>query len=166
MDSTLRSSHIAHMRRKKLEKWYEFVAAVEETVAELRIFGPIGGGLFFDPDAVTGKAVAEKLEALPEDTRKIRVLVNSAGGSVFDALHIANALRRQREELGRAVEVEVDALAASAATIITSAGSSVRMPRNGLMMIHEPIGFADGPASTMKKVAEGLERATRAIVAT
>ena len=151
---------------KKTKKWYQFKAQAGEGTAELRIFGEIGGGFFYDEDAPNGKGIAQELDNLGPEVKTIRVLVNSPGGSVFDGLHIANALRRQREEHGRAVEVEVEALAASAATIITSSGSSVRMPRNALMMIHEPEGFAAGPRETLLKVAEGLERAATAIVNT
>ena len=124
--------------------WYELKAEADGDTAELHIFGPIGGGFFVDEDAVTGKAIVEKLDALPETIKTIRVLVNSPGGSVFDAVHIANALRRQRDELGRNVEVDIEALAASAATIVTSAGNPIRIPRNALMMIHNPMVLGIG----------------------
>ena len=147
--------------------WYSFKAqAGNPASAELHIFGPIGGDTFFYEEAITGKAIAEKLDALPEDVKTIRVLVNSTGGSVFDALHIANALRRQREEMNRSVEVEVEALAASAATIITSAGNSIRVPKNALMMIHNPTAAAVGDASLMLEMAAALEKIRGSIIAT
>ncbi|MCP4200654.1 MAG: hypothetical protein GY769_01810 [bacterium] len=148
------------------KSWYTFEAQAGEGTAKLEIFGPIGGGWFYDEDPITGKAIAQKLDGLGEDIKTIRVLINSPGGSVFDAIHIANALRRQREEFSRSIEVEIEALAASAATIVTSAGNSVKMPRNALLMVHMPVGWAEGPRATMLKVAEGLERAARAIVNT
>ncbi len=151
---------------KSKKPWYEFRAKAQEGVAELRIFGEIGGGFFFDEDAPNGKGVAEELSNLGPEVKTIRVLVNSPGGSVFDGLQIANELRRQREEHGRAVNVEVEALAASAATIVTSSGDSIKMPRNALMMVHNPEGMAFGTKETMLKVAEGLDRAGRAIVNT
>lgn len=154
------------MKKKSVKPWYEFKAEASPGVAELRIFGPIGGGFWLEEDDLTGKAISRQLEDLAEDVKTIRVFVNSPGGSVFDGVHIANALRRQREEHGRTVAVEIEALAASAATLITSAGTSIKMPRNALMMIHNPIGWAEGPRETMLKVAEGLERAGRAILAT
>ena len=82
------------------EPWYEFKAEADGTSAELHIFGPIGGDFIWDEDAVTGKSIAQALDELPDNIKTIRVLVNSPGGKVFDAIHIANALRRQREELG------------------------------------------------------------------
>ena len=148
------------------EDWYDFRAEADGDTAELHIFGPIGGGFFVDEDAVTGKAIVEKLDALPDNIKNIRVLVNSPGGSVFDAIHIANALRRQRDELGRNVEVDIEALAASAATIVTSAGRPVRMPRNALMMIHNPMALGIGDASEMRYLAEILDKVRATIIAT
>lgn len=149
------------------EPWYDFKAqAADENTAELHIFGPIGGGFFIDEDAVTGKAIVEKLDELPENIKTIRVLVNSPGGSVFDAVHIANALRRQREELGRNIEVDVEALAASAATIVTSAGNPVRMPRNALMMVHNPWALGIGDGDEMRALADILDKIRNTIIAT
>lgn len=149
------------------ESWYEFKAqAPDEDTAELHIFGPIGGGCFMDEDAVTGKAIAEQLDELPENIKTIRVLVNSPGGSVFDAVHIANALRRQREELGRTIEVRIEALAASAATIITSAGTPISIPRNAMMMVHNPFGIVLGDSKNLRGVADVLDKIRTTIIAT
>ena len=154
--------------KKAAVPWYEFAAqsADDDTTAELRIFGPIGGGFFADPDAPSGKRIAEELEALPESTKTIRVLVNSPGGSAFDGIHIANALRRQREELGRDVVVEIEALAASAATLITSAGDPIRMPKNALMMIHNPSAVGIGDAKLMRDLAGVLDKVRNSIINT
>src|SRR5262249_33992790 len=55
---------------------------------------------------------------------------------------------------------------ASAATIVTSAGDSIKMPRNATMMVHMPSGIVMGPAATMRKLADTLDRVTDSIVAT
>lgn len=148
------------------EPWYDFKAEADGDTAELHIFGPIGGGFFVDEDAVTSKSIVEKLDALPDDIKTIRVLVNSLGGSTFDAVHIANALRRQREELGRNVEVVIEAVAASAASIITSAGNPIRIPRNALMMIHNPWSVAIGDGEEMRAMADVLDKVRSTIIAT
>lgn len=152
----------------KREPWYEFTAQADDDpeIAELKIFGPIGGGFFVDEDAVTGRRVAEQLDELPDSVKTVRVLVNSPGGSVFDAIHIANALRRQRDEIGRNVEVDIEALAASAATIVTSAGDPIRMPRNALMMVHNPRAVGIGDANLMRELADVLDKVRNTIVAT
>lgn len=146
--------------------WYEFNAKATPTSAALKIFGPIGGGYFYDPDAITGKKVAEDLESLDDSVKTIRVFVNSPGGSVYDAVHIANALRRQREEKERVVDIEIEALAASAATIVTSAGDSIRIPRNALMMVHNPWALGIGDAKVMRDLAGVLDKVRNTVIAT
>ncbi len=148
------------------EPWYKFKAQADESSAELHIFGPIGGDFFWDEDAVTGKSIAQALDELPDNIKTIRVLVNSPGGKVFDAIHIANALRRQREEKGRSVEVEIEALAASAATVVTSAGNTIRMPRNALMMVHNPVALGMGDSGEMRSLADVLDKVRNTIIAT
>ena len=148
------------------EAWYDFKAEADGDTAELHIFGEIGGGFFFDEDAVSGKSIAEKLDGLPEKIKTIRVLINSPGGNVFDGVHIANALRRQREEFGRNVEVDIEALAASAATIVSSAGNPVRIPRNALMMVHNPYALEIGDSKAMREIADVLDKIRNTIIAT
>lgn len=161
---------MSRLRRRpptsELAPWFEFRAQADDHTAELRIFGPIGGGFFFDEDAVTAKSVVEQLDALDDSITTIRVLVDSPGGSVWDAVHIANALKRQRDELGRNVEADIEAIAASAATIITSACNPVRMPANALMMVHNPWGVAIGDANLMREMGDVLDKVRNTIVAT
>ena len=146
--------------------WYSFRAQTEdESVAELRIYGPIGES-FFDEESPSARRVVGELDALSEQVRTIRVSINSPGGNPFDAIHIYNALIRQQSEHGRTVEVEIEALAASAATLVSSAGSVIRMPENALFMIHNPSGGAVGEADTMRRVAAALEKIKNAMVAT
>jgi hypothetical protein len=91
--------------------------------------------------------------------------VNSPGGNVFDGQHIHNALVRQREEGGRTVEVDIEALAASAATLVTSAGDPIRMPRNALMFVHNPLLLTIGNAKQLREDANLLDKVTNGIVA-
>ncbi len=156
------------MSKQNRLPWYEFKAQAEadDTVAELRIFGPIGGGFSMDEDAVTGKVIAKQLDELPDSVKTIRVRVNSPGGSPFDAIQIANALRRQHEEHGRSIEVEIEALAASAATVVTSAGTSIRMPRNALMMLHNPYATGMGDAKLLRELADVADKVKGLMVAT
>jgi ATP-dependent protease ClpP protease subunit len=94
------------------------------------------------------------------------VPVNSPGGDPFDATAIANALRAERVQKGRTVEVSIEGLAASAASIVTSAGKPIKMARNALVMIHNPRGLVFGPADDMRQMAEALDRVRDAIIAT
>jgi ATP-dependent protease ClpP protease subunit/phage major head subunit gpT-like protein len=153
-------------RLRNADPWYEITAAAGDDVAEISIFGPIGGGFFAEPDAPSGKRVAQQLDELDDSVKTIKVRINSPGGSVYDAIHIANALKRQRDEFGRNVEVEIEALAASAATIVSSAGDTIRMPKNALMMVHNPHAIVLGGSSTMREMADVLDKVRENIVAT
>lgn len=126
----------------------------DATVAEVHIHGVIGddwGG------GITLQDVTEALAALPADVTTIEAHINSVGGDVFEGVAIANALRDQATKHGRRVVTVVDALAASAASVIAMAGSVVRMPENALMMIHEPMALVLGNAGEMRQMAETLD---------
>lgn len=89
----------------------------------------------------------------------ITVHVNSPGGDVFDGIAIMNALRDHPAN----VTVQVDALAASIASVIAQAGNEVIMGRNSTMMIHNASGFAMGEAKDLRKMADLLEATTKNI---
>lgn len=90
---------------------------------------------------------------------EITVHVNSPGGDVFDGIAIMNALRDHPAN----VTVQVDALAASIASVIAQAGNTVIMGRNSTMMIHNASGFAMGEAKDLRKMADLLESTTKNI---
>lgn len=152
-----------------MRNWYRFdveAAAKDKapTAADLYVFDQIGKS-FWNDDAVTAAKFVADLKALPESVKTIRVHVNSPGGSVFDATAIANALRAEQTDNGRTVEVRIDGIAASAATIITSAGSPIRMADNAMLMIHDPSAIAMGSARDMRKLADTLDAVRDSIIA-
>jgi ATP-dependent protease ClpP protease subunit len=149
----------------KLRAWYRIEAKADDEVADLFIFDEIGRS-FWDDETVTAKDFIADLRALPDSVKTLRVHVNSPGGDPFDATAIANALRAQSTEKKRTVEVSIEGLAASAATIITSAGDSIRIADNALMMVHNPWGIEMGDANAMRAMAEALDRIRDSIVAT
>jgi ATP-dependent Clp endopeptidase proteolytic subunit ClpP len=87
------------------------------------------------------------------------VRINSPGGSVFDGLAIANAIRAHGN-----VTVIIDGLAASIASLVAVAGKRVRMASNALVMIHSPWMASGGNATDLRRDAEALDRATQAMV--
>jgi ATP-dependent protease ClpP protease subunit len=137
-------------------------ATKETTKATLRIYGPIGAE--YGPDAVTAAGVAAFLEALPPTVTEIDTHVNSIGGNVFEGLAIANQLRAQRAEHGRTIRVRIDGIAASAATVITSAGRPVLVAPDAVLMIHNAYTWAVGDADSMRKAADMLDVINTAIV--
>jgi len=145
--------------------WYRIQCKADESLAELSIFDEIGPS-FFNDDAVTAKQFIADVRALPEAVKTIRVHVNSPGGSVFEAVAIANALRSESRERGRIIEMRIDGLAASAATIVTSAGDSIAIADNALMMVHNPLAIVVGAATDMREMASLLDKVRDSIVAT
>ena len=85
----------------------------------LRLEGPIDEESFWG-DEVTPKAFREELES---DSGDITVWVNSPGGNVFAAAEIYTMLRDYKG----AVTVKIDAIAASAASVVAMAGNKVLM---------------------------------------
>lgn len=94
----------------------------------------------------------------------VKLHVNSGGGDVFTALAIYNILKEYEGE----VEVYVDGLAASAASLIICAGDVVKVARNALIMVHKPtvglMGYYDD--ETLTKVQNSLKAVEGAILET
>jgi len=131
----------------------------EEKSAELILYGSIGSDEYWDD--ISDKAFKQDIENLG-DVGNITLHINSPGGSVFSAVAIANTLKNHKAK----VTANIDGLAASAATIITSACDTVRMPKNALFMIHNPITFAYGNNQEMQKTVEMLDKVKNSIIET
>lgn len=117
-----------------------------ETV-ELVMHGAIGRG------EVESAAVVRALMQFP-NARELRVYLNSPGGDAFGGQAIYAALNRHPAR----VRVEVDGLAASAASLVAMAGDDIRMAEGAMLMIHDPWTIAAGSAATMRQIAEDLDR--------
>lgn len=150
-------------------KWFSFQNAADDpATVEIHIIDVIGSWdddfwnrLFGEPlFGVTARAFIEELAALPDAIKNIHLHINSPGGDVQGAVNIANALRDQQLTKGRTVVTSVDGMAASAASIIAMAGSTVRIADNGLMMIHKPIAGVMGTAKDLRSLADVLDTVT------
>ena len=73
---------------------------------------------------------------------------------------IGNTLRNHKAQ----VIANIDGLAASAATLITSCCDIVRMPKNALFMIHNPSTFAWGEQKDFEKATELLNKVKDSIL--
>ena len=117
-----------------------------ETVAEVHIYDEIGYW------GTSAKDFAQQLAEL--DVDRIQLRINSPGGNAWDGVAIMNTLRRHRAR----VEVTVDGIAASAASLIAMAGDHIVMNRSSQMMIHDTSGMAWGNAATMRETADLLDK--------
>ena len=140
-------------------KFWNLVKNEEEKTAELILYGSIGSDEYWDD--ISDKVFKQDIENLG-DVENITLHINSPGGSVFSAVAIANTLRNHKAK----VTANIDGLAASAATIITSACDTVRMPKNALFMIHNSITFAYGNNQEMQKTVEMLDKIKNSIIET
>lgn len=146
----IRSRHVADNRRGpgtiKLE------SAADGKSAELMIYDYIG----FDPwsrTGVTAKGIAEQLKAIGT-VDQITVKINSGGGDVFDGLAIYNLLKQN----GSPINVEIDGMAASIASVIAMAGDSINIAEGGMMMIHDAWGGVMGNSEDMLAMANLLDK--------
>lgn len=140
-------------------KFWNVMKNDEEKSAELILYGSIGSDEYWDD--ISDKAFKQDIENLG-DVENIILHINSPGGSVFSAVAIANTLKNHKAK----ITANIDGLAASAATIITSACDTVKMPKNALFMIHNPITFAYGNNQDMQKTLEMLNKVKNSIIET
>ena len=89
--------------------------------------------------------------------KTLNVFINSPGGSVFEGISIKNMLERQKLK-GCFINVVIDGLAASIASVIAMAGDKITMPENALMMIHRASCGCIGNADDFAKQIEVLNK--------
>lgn len=117
----------------------------------LRLYGSVllnyGNDEFF-----TASEVARALSKIGEEP-EIRVHINSGGGDAMEGSAIHSLLTARR---GR-VNVVVEGLAASAASLIAMAGKTITMMPGALMMIHDCWGGLAGNAGALRHKADSLD---------
>lgn len=138
-------------------KQIKIVAQAETKSADVYIYDVIGEDMF---GGVSAKNFADQLDALgPLDT--IVVHVNSPGGSVMAGNAIYNTLKMHP---ARKV-FEIEGLAASAMSYVMMSGDEINIHENAFVMIHQAQGFAVGPESEMRKMADVLDKMDETISA-
>ena len=141
--------------KRKFWNWIKNDAGGEEE-RTLVLNGEISDETWYG-DEVTPVLFAKELNA---GSGNITVWINSPGGDVFAAAQIYNMLMEYKGD----VTVKVDALAASAASVIAMAGTTVLMSPLSLMMIHNPITVAIGDSKEMQKAGEMLNEVKESIM--
>lgn len=124
---------------------------------ELEIYddiGPAWAGM------IDESVVASALKGAGEYS-EITVRINSPGGSAYSGLAIFNLLRDQNVP----VNIIVDGVAASAASLIAMAGTNVRIPKSALLMIHDPATLAWGGEEDLQNAINQLKAVKKASVA-
>jgi len=121
----------------------------DSDTSEVFIYDEIGGSF-----GISADEFVKDLQNIK--SKKIDVRINSPGGSVFDAVAIYNSLIKHPAT----VTTYVDALAASAASIIAMAGDECVMMIGSQLMIHDALGAEMGNAKAMRAMADFLDQQT------
>lgn len=140
--------------------FYEFKNATTKGEGELYLYGEIAGSNSWWSDSITPKKFKKDLADLG-DISVLNVYINSGGGDVFAGQAIHNMLKRHKAH----VNVYVDGLAASIASVIAMAGDTVFVPANGMMMVHKAWTRVSGNADDMRKMADDLDKIGESIIA-
>lgn len=139
------------------KKFWNFKSK-DEKIGELTLYGEIASGTWWG-DEITPKQFKDDMDALG-DIDTLNVYINSPGGDVFAGQAIRSMLIRHKAN----VNVYIDGLAASIASVIATAGV-VTMPKNTMMMIHNPWTIAVGNAEDFRKMADDLDKITESLIA-
>jgi len=138
-----------------MRKWYEIKNQSNET-AEIYIYDIIGEDYW--GDGVSAKGFANDVKDLEVGT--IDLHINSPGGQVFDGVAIYNILLNHPAQ----VNVSIDGMALSIASVIAMAGDTISMAENAMMMIHDPWSMAIGSAADFRKEADTLDKVKSSII--
>lgn len=122
----------------------------------LRINGVIAEESWLD-DEITPAVFASELSA---GSGPVTIWLNSPGGDVVAAARIYNMLL----DYPGKVTVNIDGIAASAASVIAMAASTVAMSPVSMLMIHNPATLAMGDKTELSRALDMLESVKDSII--
>lgn len=122
-------------------------------VASIYIYTAIGGWY-----GVEAEVFVKEINEITAPT--VNLYINSGGGDVFEARAISAAIKRHKSTFN----AYIDALAASAATGITTACDKVYITEGGFYMIHNAWTLSMGNAKEMRNTAKLLDQVDSSII--
>jgi ATP-dependent Clp endopeptidase proteolytic subunit ClpP len=129
------------------KEWYSIKnAATPDARSQVHIYDEIG---------FMGKTAHDFIQDLDGIEGPIDLHLNSPGGEVFDGVAIYNTLLARQD-----VDVYVDGIAASIASVIAMAGDRVFIAPTAQLMVHNAFAMACGDATDLREMANQLERNT------
>ncbi|SKC57751.1 head maturation protease, ClpP-related [Maledivibacter halophilus] len=146
------------LKGKKNKKFWNF-KSLDKNQGELTLYGEISNETWWG-DEVTPKEFKADLDNLG-DVDTLNIYINSPGGDVFAGQTIYSILKRHKAQKN----VYIDGLAASIASVIAMAGNTIFMPKNSMMMIHNPWTIGMGNAADFRKLAEDLDKIRESLIA-
>lgn len=140
----------------KNNMFWNWVKNEDTGATELYFEGPICSETWLG-DEITPGLFKSELEQHPGD---LTVWICSPGGDVFAASQIYTMLRNHKGK----ITVKIDALAASAASVVAMAGDETFISPTGMLMVHNPACMASGNKADMEKAIEILEEVKESII--
>ena len=117
--------------------------------------------LIYQEIGALGVCSSDVLQFLEANKNKdVQVRINSVGGSVSEGIAIYNLFKNHSGK----VEIVIDSICASIATIVALGGTSRKMNLGSSFMIHNPWTFTQGEASDLRKTADELDFFKKTIV--
>ena len=141
------------MKKRKFWNWVRDADTGERTLV---LNGQIAEDSWFGDEVTPGIFRDE----LMKGEGNITVWINSPGGDVFAAAQIYNMLMDYKGD----VTVRIDGLAASAASVIAMAGTTVEMSPVGMLMIHNPSTAVIGNTKEMQAAIQMLDEVKESIL--
>ena len=108
-------------------------------------------------DEVTPQMFRSELHAAEGD---IDLWINSPGGDCYAAAQIYNMLMEYKGN----VAVKIDGIAASAASVVAMAGTTVEISPLGMLMIHNPMTVSIGDTHEMERTITFLSEIKESII--
>lgn len=108
-------------------------------------------------DEVTPQMFRSELNAAEGD---VDLWINSPGGDCYAAAQIYNMLMEYKGN----VAVKIDGIAASAASVVAMAGSTVEISPLGMLMIHNPMTVSIGDTHEMERTITFLSEIKESII--
>lgn len=139
------------------ESWYSIKAQGEASnkVIEVYIYGDIG---FW---GVTSGDFISDLKEVDDGVSKVVVHFDTIGGDLFDGIAIHNCLRA----LGDRCLARIDGACFSAGSVAACGAHRIEMADNAMFMIHNPWTFVAGDSDALRNMADMMDKALDAIVA-
>ena len=139
-----------------MNKFWNWVRNEDTGQRTLYLEGVIAQESWFG-DEITPAAFKSELNA---GNQPITVHINSVGGDCVAASQIYTMLMDYPAD----VTVQIDGLAASAASVVAMAGTKVCMSPTALLMVHNPWTNASGDAKDMQKAIALLDEVKESII--
>ena len=144
------------MNKQMLRLRHEVRASAEQDAAEILIYSEIVSPGWKWDDSEMSAVDFDKALKEAKGAKKLLLRINSPGGTATEAVAMRTMLLRAGFP---EVEVYVDGLCASAATLLTCLpGAKVTMAEGSYFMIHNPWSIAWGNADDMERTVATLRK--------